>query len=67
MPGTSSCQAARNGGPQSWVLTFPAYGKGFDTGPPQVGAGSLSFCVFSWFLVVFLRPPAGFPSPPALS
>ncbi len=30
------------------------YGKGFDAGPPQVGAGSLSFCGFSRFSVVFL-------------
>ncbi len=38
------------------------YGKGCDTGPPQVGAGSLSFFGFLWFLVVLLVLPAGFPT-----
>ncbi len=42
------------------------YGKGFYAGPPQVGAGPLSFCRFSWFLLVFLGLPAGFPTLPAL-
>ncbi len=41
-------------------------GKGFDTGPPQVGAGFLSLCGFSLVLVVFLGLPAGFPTLPAL-
>ncbi len=40
--------------------------KGFDTGPPPVGAGSLSFCAFSWFWIVFLGLPAGLPFLPAL-
>ncbi len=35
-------------------------GKGFDTETSEVGAGSLSFCGFSLFLVVFLGFPAGF-------
>ncbi len=42
------------------------YGEGADTETPSVGAGSLSFCGFSGFLVVFLGIPAGFPSPVAL-
>ncbi len=42
------------------------YGKGFDTGPPQVGAGSLRFCGYSLFLVISLGFPAGFPTLPAL-
>ena len=55
----------------SWVYPGPGYtrdpyGKGSDTGPPQVGAGSLSFCRFSMFLVVFLGLPAGCPTLPAL-
>ncbi len=29
------------------------YGKGFETGPPQVGQGRLSFC---WFRVVLSFP-----------
>ncbi len=37
------------------------YGKGSDTGPPQAGAASLSFCVFSRCLAIFLGFPAGFP------
>ena len=41
---------------------FRVYGKGFDTGPPQIGAGSLSFRVFSPFLVVVLGLAAGFPA-----
>jgi hypothetical protein len=42
------------------------YGKGFDTSSPLVGAGPLSFCVFSLFLVVFLWLPACVPTLPAL-
>ncbi len=42
-------------------------GEGFDAGPPQVGAGSLSFRGFSRFLVVLLGLTAGFPTLPALS
>ena len=43
------------------------YGEGFDTGPPQVGAGFLSFCGFSsLFVVPFLGLAAGFPTLPAL-
>ncbi len=41
-------------------------GKGLVTCPPQVGAGSLSFCWFSRSWVVFLGLPAGFPTFPAL-
>ena len=43
-----------------------SYGKGFDTETFSVGAGSLSFCVFSWFLVVSLGFPACCPTLPAL-
>jgi hypothetical protein len=44
------------------------YGKGFDKGPPQVGAGSLGFSWFSRFLmVVFLGLAAGFRTLPALA
>ncbi len=40
-------------------------GKGFDTGPPQVGAGSLSFCGFPWFWPFSLGSrPAFLPSRP---
>ncbi len=39
-----------------------AYAKGSDAGPPQVGAGSLSFFGFLWFVVAFLVLPAGFPT-----
>ncbi len=46
--------------------TTGRYGKGFDTGPPQFGAVSLSFCCFLRFLVVALRLPAGVPTLPAL-
>ncbi len=42
------------------------YGEGFDTGPHQVGAGSLSFCRFSRLLVVVLGFTAGFSTPLAL-
>ncbi len=42
------------------------YGEGLGTGAPQVWAGSLNFCGFSQFLVVFLGFPAGFPTLPAL-
>jgi hypothetical protein len=42
------------------------YGEGFDTETPLGRAGSLSFCRFSGFLVVFLGLPAGFPTLPAL-
>ncbi len=42
------------------------YGKAFDTVPPQVGAGSLSFCRFSRFWDVFLGLPGGVPTLPAL-
>jgi hypothetical protein len=41
-------------------------GACFDTGPPQVAAGPLSFCRFSQFVVGFLGLPAGFPALPAL-
>ncbi len=43
-----------------------AYGKGGDTETRLVGAGSLSFCRFLWFLVVILLFPAGFPALPDL-
>jgi hypothetical protein len=43
------------------------YGKSFDTGPPEVGAGSLTFCRFSRLLIVFLGLPASFPNPPAIA
>ncbi len=39
------------------------YGKGIDSETLQVGAGSLSFCGFSRFLVVLLGFPAGFSIP----
>ncbi len=39
---------------------------GFDAGPPQAGAGSLSFVIFSRLLVGFPGVPAGFPTLPAL-
>ena len=43
---------------------FPgARGEGFDTETLEVGAGSLSFCRFLCFLLVFLGFPAGFPAP----
>ncbi len=42
------------------------FGKGFDTDPPQVGAGTPSVCCFSRVLVVFLGLPAGFPTFPSL-
>ncbi len=38
------------------------YGEGFDSGPPQVGAGSVSLWV-SQLLVVVLGLPASFPTP----
>ncbi len=37
------------------------YGLGFDAGPPQVRARSLSVFGFSRLLVAFLGAPAGFP------
>jgi hypothetical protein len=40
----------------------PDLREGFDAGPPQVGAGPLSFWWFSLFLLVFRRLPAGFPT-----
>lgn len=44
------------------------YGQGSDTGPPKVGAASLSFCWFRWLcLVIFLGLPVGFPTFPAFS
>ena len=46
------------------LKTILQCGKGFDTGPPQVAAGSLSFCGFSPFLVGFLGLPAGFSTRP---
>ncbi len=45
------------------IRPSPKYGKGSDAGPPQVGAGSLSFCFFFFF--VSLGLPAGFPTFPA--
>ena len=43
--------------------TGPQYGQGFDTGPPQVGAGSLSFSGFRCFWLFFLGSrPAFLPS-----
>ncbi len=36
----------------SALARIPAYGEGFGTGPPQVGAGSLSFCEFPPLFVV---------------
>ena len=47
-------------------LDHQSFGKGFDTGPPQTGAGSFSFCEFSRLLLVFLGLPAGCPTFPAL-
>ncbi len=44
----------------------PVYGKSFDTGPLQVGAGSLGRYRFSMFLAVFLWLLADFPTFPAL-
>ncbi len=44
------------------VDPFKTYGGGFDAGPPQVGAGPLSFYWFSMILVFFLGPSAGFPT-----
>ncbi len=41
------------------------YGQDFDTAFLQVGVGPLSVSWFSWFLVVFLGLPAGFPALPA--
>ncbi len=45
---------------------MPGYGKGFDAESPKVGAGSLSYCWFLGFLLVFLGLPAGFSTPLAL-
>ncbi len=42
-----------------------ADGESFDAGPPQVGAGTLSFLRFPRFLIVVLGLPAVFPTIPA--
>ncbi len=44
----------------------PGVDNGFDTGPPHVGQGLLSFCWFARFSDGFLGLPAGFPILPAL-
>jgi hypothetical protein len=52
------------GAPMQILRTVLSYGKGFDTGPPQAGAGSLSFSGFSGCLVVFLGAPGRLSYPP---
>ncbi len=51
---------------QKHVLKTQAYGKAFDAGLPQVGAGFLSFCGFSRLLLVCIGLPAGVLTVPAL-
>ncbi len=49
-----------------WSCPPLYYGEDFDTETSEVGAGSLSFCWFSWFFVVLLGFAAGLPTPLAL-
>ncbi len=48
------------------LFAIQNYVKGFDAGPPKIRAGSLSFCLFSRFLVVLPGLPAGSAALPAL-